>query len=86
MGFYGESSFGEKMAEKWVAYKDYNPDRQRSTAGMWVEPDHQGNYRWVLAVKGLGALVMRATSNDTTGRLNFQGLSEFTENEIGHRK
>lgn len=84
MGFYPEEK--PKREEVWVEYKDFNPDRQRSSSGMIVEPDDKGNYRWVLLVKGLGAIVMRASANPDTGRLEFQGISEFTDAEVGWRK
>lgn len=63
---------------------DPNPDNQRSSSAMWVE-DKGRELLWVLKVKGLGALVMRATSDAETGRLSFEGLSEFTDSEIGWR-
>jgi hypothetical protein len=84
LGFYHDDQ--AKAEPKWVDYKDFNPDHCSSSAGMWVEPDDKGSYRWVMAVKGLGAMVMRAEANADTGRLEFKGMSEFTDAEIGHRK
>jgi hypothetical protein len=71
---------------KWEMDIDYNPDHRRSTSGMFIEPDDRGNYRWVLSVRGLGALVMRAVADEATGKLDFKGVSTFTDAEIGHRK
>jgi hypothetical protein len=75
----------EKPAEKWVEYKDYNPDRQRSSSMTHVE-DRGADIVWLMQVKGLGALLMRAGSDPETGRLDFYGVSQFTDAEIGHRK
>ena len=90
MGTYDNNGFytpdQKKTEPAWVDYKDYNPDRQRSSSATFIEPDDKGSYRWVLMVKGLGAVVMRASADDDTGRLEFQGISEFTDSEIGHRR
>lgn len=84
MGFYPE----QPAEPKWVEYRDFDPDKQRSCAGMWVEPDDKGNYRYVLQVKRLGFIVMRATSipDDPRGRLQFEGVSILSDQEVGHRR
>ncbi len=69
-----------------IAYRDYNPDNKRS-GFKWVIEGRETDVIAMLEVKGLGALVMRATNSDPdTGRLDFKGLSLFTDSEIGHRK
>ena len=82
LGFYPEE---KKPESRWVDYKDFNPDHQRSSGAMFIE-DRGVDIVWVLQVKGLGALMLRADSDRETGRLNFKGVSEFTDREIGHRK
>jgi hypothetical protein len=95
MSFYDDNGFftpdppkEPKKESGWVEYKDFNPDHQISSSGRWVEPDDKGSFRYVLEVKGLGVLVMRGTAraDDPSGRLVFEGVSIFTEQEIGNRR
>ena len=69
----------------WEMEVDLNPDHRRSTSATYIE-DRGKDILWVMQVKGLGALVMRAGSDTKTGRLDFRGVSEFSDAEIGHRK
>ena len=85
MGYYGETSLAERtLVEKWTDYKDFNPDHQPANGGIWIE-EREKDIGLVLAVRGLGALLFRA-EYDGAGKLDFKGVSEFTEQEIGHRK
>ena len=70
---------------KWEMLVNYNPDHRRSTSATFIEEKGKA-FLWVMQVKGLGALVMRAESDKYTGRLDFKGVSEFTDQEIGHRR
>ncbi len=83
MGFYPK----QIPEPKWVDYQDCNPDHQASSSPRFIEPDDHGSYRYVLVVQGLGVIVMRGCSraDDPSGRLQFQGVSTFTDHEIGHR-
>ena len=67
---------------------DLNPDHRPSSSPRFIEPDDKGSFRYVLVARGLGVVVMRgeARADDPTGRLDFKGVSEFTDAEIGHRK
>lgn len=76
----------QKPEPKLVDYKDFDPDKQRSSSLTYIE-DRGRDIMWVMAVKGLGVVLMRASGSDSeTGRLNFDGVSIFTDAEIGHRK
>jgi len=70
---------------KWDMTVDYNPDHRRSTSATYIE-DRGKEILWVMQVRGLGAIVMRAGSDKYTGRMDFRGVSEFTDAEIGHRR
>ncbi len=71
--------------QETIAYQDFNPDNKRS-GFKWVIESRETDVIAMLEVKGLGALVMRAKESDPeTGRLEFTGLSLFTDSEIGHR-
>jgi hypothetical protein len=69
----------------WEMQVDYNPDHRRSTSATYIE-DRGKEILWVMQVKGLGAIVMRADSDKYTGRLNFKGVSEFSDQEIGWKR
>ena len=60
--------------------QDYNPDTQKSASAIFAE-GHLGSIVYVLEVKQLGVIVMRA-SRDERGKLAFNGISTFTNNEI----
>lgn len=59
-----------------------HPDRRRSDAALFVEERGQ-TLLMIIQVRGLGAMCFRATSDGETGRLLFEGVSEFTNAEIG---
>jgi hypothetical protein len=61
--------------------KNTDPDRERSTSALYVE-ERENDIVYVLQVKGLGAIMMRASYSDDD-QLRFNGLSTFTESEIG---
>lgn len=96
MGFYdfgnnrndGYTAKSYEYTPGWEKDVERNPDKLRSSAGMWIE-DHNGDLMWVLQVKGahgekLGAMVLRASSSykNSDGKLEFMGVSEFTAAEI----
>ena len=94
MGYYGDHGYyhpdPEPMKKKepeMVEAIDYNPDHRPSASPKWVEPTEDGSYRYVLVVQGLGVVVMRGISraDDPLGRLDFKGVSTFSDSEIGHR-
>ena len=61
-----------------------DPDREPSRSGMAAE-DHEGMLHWVFKVKGLGVIVLRATSSykNDDGKMAFKGMSTFTNTEVG---
>jgi hypothetical protein len=61
---------------------DVNPDRWPSHSGTYCE-DRGHDVIWVLRVKGLGAIVMRAVQDNKTFHLKDDGVSIFTDGEIG---
>ena len=61
--------------------EDYNPDRCRSWSALYVE-EKQGSVLWAMQVKGIGVIVMRATS-DKDGNILFNGVSIFSKEDIG---
>lgn len=62
----------------WASIPDYNPDHQPSHSAMYIE-DRGGDIVWLLQVKGLGVIMLRALDSRT-----FVGMSEFTKAEIGY--
>lgn len=63
---------------------DYNPDHQRSSSALFIE-DRGTDIVWILQVKGLGVIVMRAaTSWRGDGKMEFRGVSTFSKAEIGY--
>lgn len=64
-------------------FKPVNPDLFPSTSPKWIESMGDGVVG-VFAVRGLGAIVMRATVNaaDPKGKLVFKGMSIFSDAEI----
>lgn len=69
-------------------YSDNNLDaydHQPCAGGFWIE-DREDGVALVMTVKGLGAILFRAAYIDGTTKLDFKGVSTFTEVEIGHRK
>lgn len=69
----------------WVVYKDYDPDKQRSSSGLWAE-DRGADVVWVLQVKDHGVIVMRATPAEDGDTISFNSVSTFSDAEIGWRK
>ena len=65
-----------KYEPKWERTVDYSPDRRRSDGAMYIE-DRGKDIIWVMQVRGLGALVFRATDSKT-----FEGVSTFTNDMI----
>ena len=61
---------------------NWSGSEKRSTSSTWVEACGE-EYRWVMQVKGLGAIILRADSDPDTGRLIFSGVSTLTNAEIG---
>ena len=72
-------------APKWEKDVDYNPDHQRSSSALFTE-DRGQDIICVLQVRGLGAIVLRATSSWTNkdGKLRFEGISTFTKADVGY--
>ena len=68
---------------RWAPIENYSPDARPSDGGYWVT-DRGRDVVMVLEVKGLGALTLRASSSldDAQGRLTFNGVSTFTDEEI----
>lgn len=66
-----------------MTHPDWTGSEKRSTSGTWVEYRESGDILWVLKVAGLGAIVMRAGSDAETGRLIFNGVSTFSNAQIG---
>lgn len=64
-----------------VEFIERHPDKRRSSNDVhWT--DDKAGIRLVMAVRGEGALVMRASSGHPDGRLQFEGLAIFTNDEI----
>lgn len=74
----GYQSKSYKYEPKWEKDVDYNPDHRRSDSALFIE-DRGHDIVWVLQVKGLGVIVLRALDSRS-----FCGLSEFTKEEIGY--
>lgn len=65
---------------KPVEEKDFNPDHNMSTSGLFIE--EKGNsVLYAMKVRQAGAIVMRASVNPD-GTLEFKGVSIFTDREI----
>lgn len=64
---------------------DYSPDHRPSSSALEVGNTDDGGVRMVLVVRGLGVIILRASSDwkDPSGRLKFNGCSTFTRTEIG---
>lgn len=60
--------------EEWV---ETNPDRRRSSSRM-VAVDLGSESVWLMEVRGLGVISMRATT-EPLGTYVFHGLSTFTD-------
>lgn len=72
---------------KWEKLIDYNPDHAPSSSRFVLEntgPDGE-TVRCLMEIRGLGVVVMRMAVNSGGTALEFQGLSEFTDQEIGWR-
>jgi hypothetical protein len=78
----------ERISKKpypWKPIADYNPDCCSSSSAIYYEALGNGVIG-VFQVKGLGVLVLRATSNyaDPEGKLKFDGMSILSKEEIGY--
>jgi hypothetical protein len=69
----------------WVKEIDYNPDH-RPADGDWVVEARGKSYLGAMEVRGLGVLVMRASSNPVTGRLTFNGVSLYPRDMFASEK
>lgn len=74
-----------KPEPQWVAYRDYDPDKQRSSSALWAE-DRGVDVVWVLQVKNHGVIMLRATPAEDGETIDFNGVSTFLDSEIGWRK
>lgn len=79
-GKYNLDTLGLKSLKGWAPIENYNPDRQRSHSALFMDETPDG-MRWILAVKGLGAITLGAQF-DEAGVLQFQGVAIFTDAEI----
>jgi len=71
-----------KYAPSWQADIERHPDKRPSASRMLVVDRGKEGLVWLLEVRGCGAIVMRAASSTQSGRLHFQGVSLFTDEEI----
>jgi hypothetical protein len=69
----------------WEKDVDYNPDHQPSSSASYYE-DRGADVLFVMQVKGLGVVTMRATSSwgNPAGKLRFDGVGIFTKADIGY--
>lgn len=86
MGHFDDASHDEwvkptKRNHSWTTEVERNPDKRRSSSRLELEDQGQ-ELRWLMEVRGLGALLMRATSDPTTGRLQFNGVATFTDDML----
>ena len=58
-----------------------HPDKLRSASRLYLEERDRSLY-WLLEVRGYGALLMRASTGHEDGKLQFDGVSIFTDEEI----
>lgn len=58
-----------------------SPDRCPSESGMEIE-DLEDRILWLLKVRGIGAILLR--SNLVDGKWVFNGISIYTDTQIGH--
>lgn len=80
----GHRASSYEYKPSWEKTVDYNPDHRPADGGLWVETCERGVIE-VVAVRGFGALVLRA-AYDLDDKLEFKGVSEFSDQEIGWRK
>ena len=64
---------------RWASIENYSPDARPSDSRYWIA-DRGTDVMYVLEVKGLGALALRASQDDS--RWTFNGMSVFTDEEI----
>ncbi len=81
----GHTAMPYKYMPKWETEIDQNPDHLPSSSAMFIE-SRENDVIWVLAVAGLGALVLRADYEPESSTPVFKGVSEFSDAEIGWRK
>lgn len=83
---YTGSGHAYKYEPKWEKDIDYSPDHHPSTSSMYIEDRLDGSTVWIFAVRGLGAIVMRAAYEDegSVRSLQFKGVSIFDKGEIGY--
>lgn len=71
----------KKQAEGWYQDIERNPDKLKSTGGLWFECRGDEIY-CVMEVRGCGAITMKATTGHADGLLRFSGLNIFTDEQI----
>ena len=64
---------------------NFDPDIRRSSSALWAE-DRKKDVIWLLQVKDLGFIMMRATPTDDGDSIEFNGVSILTDAEVGWRK
>jgi len=70
-----------KYEPKFDELIERHPDKRRSESKVEVVVRGK-NLVWLLEVRGLGAITMRAGSDKKTGRLQFDGVGIFTRDQI----
>lgn len=65
-----------------VEMVERHPDKRPSSYEIQYSDDPKKDIRAVLLVRGEGAIVMQATSGHPDGKLRFEGLAIFTNDEI----
>lgn len=79
-----ENQFGHKSYSyepRTDELVERNPDRLRSVNRLFVV-ERGRDLLWMMEVRGLGVLTMRAGSDRETGRLVFNGVGIHTDEEI----
>lgn len=80
----GYTPKSHKYEPKWEKTVDYNPDHRPSDSAMFIE-DRGSDVVWVLQVRGLGVIIMRAPDGAYTHPFTGEGcgISVFDAAEIG---
>lgn len=77
-GYPGEFGKAASFYPPTETLVETSPDKRRSSSlTRVVDLGHE--FVWLMVVRGLGVISMRATSDLATGRLHFNGLSTFTD-------
>ncbi len=61
----------------------YDEDQNPATHQIATDFTDDGSLRMAIRVRGLGAMVLRAVPDPVTGKMDFKGLSSFTNAEAG---